>query len=277
MPELGGEFGAQVLAAAAPLARRHNLVTGQRRRAAETCCGTRPVPLSTMGRGLDAGPGLLPGRRSRRPARGQPRAGPGGATAGAATAAATNPETALRPGAVLRARRAAGQPAAGSCCSARGWRLAQPAALVGAARRRHRAGRELPAGGRARAPRGDRPAGQPGTRSGRRAGAGRPPGPARGIRRLQHEVVVAVRLDAARAARSPTAAAPPRNSRSTSARAGGRSPSCWPAPSASTRAGCASCCRRSWPAPSSPSRSSAGTSRARQPSAIGRAGRRGRR
>src|SRR5580698_6077031 len=52
---LGGEFGAQVAAAAAPLAARHNLVmvTVDGLADALRAC---PVPLSTMGRGLDEDP-----------------------------------------------------------------------------------------------------------------------------------------------------------------------------------------------------------------------------
>jgi 8-oxo-dGTP pyrophosphatase MutT (NUDIX family) len=52
IPELPGEFGAQVTAAAAPLAARHNLVqigVDGLVEALRDC----PVPLSTMGRGLD--------------------------------------------------------------------------------------------------------------------------------------------------------------------------------------------------------------------------------
>jgi hypothetical protein len=52
LPELPGEFGALVSEQAAPLGRRHNLVTvpvGGLREALRSC----PVPLSTMGRGLD--------------------------------------------------------------------------------------------------------------------------------------------------------------------------------------------------------------------------------
>jgi 8-oxo-dGTP pyrophosphatase MutT (NUDIX family) len=52
VPELGGEFGAQVLAAAAPLAARHNLVRVSVAGLAETLRDS-PVRLSTMGRGLD--------------------------------------------------------------------------------------------------------------------------------------------------------------------------------------------------------------------------------
>jgi hypothetical protein len=52
LPDLPGEFGARVAAAAAPLAARHNLVrvsvTGLQE-VLRAC----PVPLSTMGRGLD--------------------------------------------------------------------------------------------------------------------------------------------------------------------------------------------------------------------------------
>jgi Protein of unknown function (DUF3866) len=53
VPELPGEFGARVAADAAPLAARHDLVTVSTEGlgAALAAC---PVPLSTMGRGLDA-------------------------------------------------------------------------------------------------------------------------------------------------------------------------------------------------------------------------------
>jgi hypothetical protein len=53
VPVLGGDFGARVAAQARPLARRHALVsvpTGGLLEALAAC----PVPLSTMGRGLDA-------------------------------------------------------------------------------------------------------------------------------------------------------------------------------------------------------------------------------
>ena len=66
VPELPGEFGAQVLAAAQPLAARHNLVRVSVAGLTEILRDC-PVPLSTMGRGLDRGPGLLPGRGGRRP------------------------------------------------------------------------------------------------------------------------------------------------------------------------------------------------------------------
>ncbi len=52
VPDLPGEFGARVAAAAAPLAARHNLVTVSVARLPEVL-RTCPVPLSTMGRGLD--------------------------------------------------------------------------------------------------------------------------------------------------------------------------------------------------------------------------------
>jgi hypothetical protein len=52
VPDLSGEFGAQITAAAAPLAARHTLVrvsvTGL-----HEALKASPVPLSTMGRGLD--------------------------------------------------------------------------------------------------------------------------------------------------------------------------------------------------------------------------------
>jgi len=55
LPELAGELGARVAAAAAPLAARHTLVTVSVAglAAALSAC---PVPLSTMGRGLDEDP-----------------------------------------------------------------------------------------------------------------------------------------------------------------------------------------------------------------------------
>jgi 8-oxo-dGTP pyrophosphatase MutT (NUDIX family) len=53
VPELGGDFGADVLAAAAPLASRHNLVPVSVAGLAAILRDC-PVPLSTMGRGLDA-------------------------------------------------------------------------------------------------------------------------------------------------------------------------------------------------------------------------------
>ncbi len=53
VPELGGEFGAQLLAAAAPLATRHNLVRVSVDGLPDVLRAC-PVPLSTMGRGLDA-------------------------------------------------------------------------------------------------------------------------------------------------------------------------------------------------------------------------------
>ncbi len=55
VPELGGEFGAQLLTAAAPLAGRHNLVRVSVDGLLEVLRAC-PVPLSTMGRGLDADP-----------------------------------------------------------------------------------------------------------------------------------------------------------------------------------------------------------------------------
>jgi 8-oxo-dGTP pyrophosphatase MutT (NUDIX family) len=53
VPDLDGEFGTQVLAAASPLAARHNLVRVSVAGLAEVLQGS-PVPLSTMGRGLAA-------------------------------------------------------------------------------------------------------------------------------------------------------------------------------------------------------------------------------
>jgi hypothetical protein len=52
VPDLPGEFGARVAAAAAPLAARHDLVTVSTGGLAEALAAC-PVPLSTMGRGLD--------------------------------------------------------------------------------------------------------------------------------------------------------------------------------------------------------------------------------
>jgi Protein of unknown function (DUF3866) len=52
LPDLPGEFGARVTAAAAPLAERHTLVRVSVTGLAETLRAC-PVPLSTMGRGLD--------------------------------------------------------------------------------------------------------------------------------------------------------------------------------------------------------------------------------
>lgn len=52
VPELGGEFGERLLATAAPLAQRHNLVPVAVHGLAGALRAS-PVPLSTMGRGLD--------------------------------------------------------------------------------------------------------------------------------------------------------------------------------------------------------------------------------
>jgi uncharacterized protein DUF3866 len=52
VPELGGDFGALVARQAAPLAARHTLVTVPTRGLLEALAAC-PVPLSTMGRGLD--------------------------------------------------------------------------------------------------------------------------------------------------------------------------------------------------------------------------------
>jgi Protein of unknown function (DUF3866) len=52
VPELGGDLGARLLAAAEPLAARHNLVRVGVAGLAEAL-QSAPVPLSTMGRGLD--------------------------------------------------------------------------------------------------------------------------------------------------------------------------------------------------------------------------------
>ena len=52
VPDLPGDFGAQVRAAAEPLAARHNLVTVSVDGLREVLAAC-PVPLSTMGRGLD--------------------------------------------------------------------------------------------------------------------------------------------------------------------------------------------------------------------------------
>jgi 8-oxo-dGTP pyrophosphatase MutT (NUDIX family) len=53
VPELGGEFGAQLLTAAAPLATRHNLVRVSVAGLPDVLRAC-PVPLSSMGRGLEA-------------------------------------------------------------------------------------------------------------------------------------------------------------------------------------------------------------------------------
>jgi len=53
VPDLPGEFGARVAADAAPLAARHDLVTVSTAGLAQALAAC-PVPLSTMGRGLDA-------------------------------------------------------------------------------------------------------------------------------------------------------------------------------------------------------------------------------
>ncbi len=55
LPDLPGEFGARVTAAAAPLGARHNLVRVSVAGLADVL-RTCPVPLSTMGRGLDDDP-----------------------------------------------------------------------------------------------------------------------------------------------------------------------------------------------------------------------------
>ena len=52
LPDLPGEFGARVAAAARPLAARHTLVRVSVAGLAEALRAC-PVPLSTMGRGLD--------------------------------------------------------------------------------------------------------------------------------------------------------------------------------------------------------------------------------
>jgi hypothetical protein len=52
VPDLPGEFGARVAADAAPLGARHHLVTVSTEGLAEALAAC-PVPLSTMGRGLD--------------------------------------------------------------------------------------------------------------------------------------------------------------------------------------------------------------------------------
>jgi hypothetical protein len=55
LPDLPGDFGAQVAAAAAPLAARHTLVTVDLAGLSDALRAC-PVPLSTMGRGLDEDP-----------------------------------------------------------------------------------------------------------------------------------------------------------------------------------------------------------------------------
>ncbi len=105
VPELAGEFGARVLAAAQPLGGPAQPGPGQRGRARGGAAGHCPVPLSTMGRGLDedlayflaaaaagrhAG-GLVAGAGTRRPA----TAGAGGLTAAAELGAAAGLGAAL--------------------------------------------------------------------------------------------------------------------------------------------------------------------------------------
>jgi Protein of unknown function (DUF3866) len=55
LPDLAGDFGAQIAAAAAPLAARHNLIRVSVAGLADVLRAC-PVPLSTMGRGLDEDP-----------------------------------------------------------------------------------------------------------------------------------------------------------------------------------------------------------------------------
>jgi hypothetical protein len=55
LPDLAGDFGTQITAAAAPLAARHNLVRVSVAGLADVLRAC-PVPLSTMGRGLDQDP-----------------------------------------------------------------------------------------------------------------------------------------------------------------------------------------------------------------------------
>ena len=110
VPELAGEFGAQVLAAAQPLAARHNLVRVSVAGLAEILRDC-PVQLSTMGRGLDQDLAYFLAAARRGPARG--RAGQRlGARATTWSAPACGWCCATGP--------------AGSCCSARCWRRAPP-------------------------------------------------------------------------------------------------------------------------------------------------------
>ena len=60
VPDLGGEFGSRILAAAQPLAARHNLVRVDVAGLTEILHAC-PVQLSTMGRGLDQDPAYFLG------------------------------------------------------------------------------------------------------------------------------------------------------------------------------------------------------------------------
>jgi 8-oxo-dGTP pyrophosphatase MutT (NUDIX family) len=91
VPELGGEFGEQVLAAAQPLGTRHNLVRVSVA-GLEPVLRDAPVPLSTMGRGLDQDLAyFLAAAAAGRHAAGL-RTGPGRAAAAATAAALTDPD-----------------------------------------------------------------------------------------------------------------------------------------------------------------------------------------
>ncbi len=178
----GGEFGAQVLAAAQPLAVRHNLVRVSVAGLADVLADC-PVQLSTMGRGPGAGPGLLPRRGGGRPPRGVPwpldPAHSARATTSSDRASAWSCRT----------------PPDGSCCSARNSRRA--AASTGgscpaAASSRARATSRPRCGSSPRRPASLVSPAQVGPPRWRRTSTWT----ARGVRRLQHEVVVAVRLDA---------------------------------------------------------------------------------
>ena len=251
VPELAGEFGEQVLAAAQPLGDPAQPGPGQRRRARAEVLRDMPGAAVDHGPRPRPGPGLLPGRRSRRPPCGRPRNRAGrAAAAGAATAAAlTDPDPDLHYDLERSCVRVVLQDAGGRVLLFRA-RLAS---------RSQEHWWELPGGGiepgesyqqtvvrelaeetglqvspdqvgpAALAPVGDLD------------GPRHPAAAARGRR--------ARPAGRATSRRSPTAAAPPRNSRTTPAPAGGRSPSCSPARSASIRAGCLTCCRRSWPGP----------------------------
>ena len=127
VPDLPGEFGAQVLAAAQPLAARHNLVRVSVAGLAEVLRDC-PVQLSTMGRGLDqdlayflaaAAAGRHAAALSAGPGH-RPRTGPGRARPGAVDQDLSYDLVRSCVRVVLRDR------AAGSCSSARSWRPAQP-------------------------------------------------------------------------------------------------------------------------------------------------------
>jgi hypothetical protein len=79
VPELGGSFGERIVAEASPLAERHNLVLVSVDGLADVLADS-PVPLSTMGRGLDEDPAyFLAVAAAGRHAASLPRPGPGSA------------------------------------------------------------------------------------------------------------------------------------------------------------------------------------------------------